>query len=475
MILPPEPIIFLYFSSLSFQRFILPEYIYYSSCRQLQGGNCSNILNQNQSVPCYNTSYSINSIQSYASYLSLVAQLLYTVPTLLTILLAGTLSDVRGRKLILITALAASILSSIIFLLIHLFNLHPYFILLPEIIDGIGGNHQSVTIAVSSMVADITSPKRRTFRLGIMESGILMGTCIFQVVSGYLLDWIGFMWSFVIIIIMYVTTLLYILFVPESLPKSANNSSPNGIYHTTKTILRQGITPLMLFIRNKDRFKFAIYLTVFGFIVGDVVTTLSIFPLYALAPPLCWGPSKQGWYLGLTYLARFIGIYLFLPFLFKCGCPDNLLILIGTLDSALVYGLTGVLNTDWGLLGVVPGVALLASLGVPSIRSSLSKLVLPSQHGSLFSIISLLNAVSSIISVVVFNSLYPTLRLINPSWIFYLVGGVTLLPALAVIVLMVYDIMAMKQKSIISETEGDQLINDTDTSIQEADSDNDQK
>ena len=119
--LPPEPIIFLYFSALSFQRFILPDYIYYTSCIQLRGGNCSNILNQNQTVPCGNTSNSsIDSIQAYSSYLSLVAQLLYTVPTLLTIFIAGALSDVIGRKLILITALVASILSSVIFLLISL-------------------------------------------------------------------------------------------------------------------------------------------------------------------------------------------------------------------------------------------------------------------------------------------------------------------------------------------------------------------
>eukprot|EP00800_Vazella_pourtalesii_P020399 TRINITY_DN7194_c3_g1_i1.p1 TRINITY_DN7194_c3_g1~~TRINITY_DN7194_c3_g1_i1.p1 ORF type:complete len:482 (-),score=97.78 TRINITY_DN7194_c3_g1_i1:236-1681(-) len=468
--LPPEPIIFLYFSALSFQRFILPDYIYYTSCIQLRGGNCSNILNQNQTVPCGNTSNSsIDSIQAYSSYLSLVAQLLYTVPTLLTIFIAGALSDVIGRKLILITALVASILSSVIFLLISLFKLHPYFILLPELVDGLGGNHQSVTIAVSSMVADLTTHKRRTFRLSIMEACILMGTFLFQVLSGYLLNWVGFLWSFVIVIVMYVVTLLYILCVPESLSKAAKPPSPTSLYKKTKSTLKQCVTPLLLFVRNKDRLKFAVYLVVFGFIISDVVTTLSIFPLYALAPPLCWGTSKQGWYLGLTYLARCIGLYLFLPFLFKCGFPDNLLILIGILDSALVYGLTGALNTDWGLLGVVPAVALLASIGVPSIRSSLSKLVLPSEHGSLFSIISFLNAVSSILSIVVFNSLYPTLRLINPSWIFYVVGGVTVLPALAVVLLMGYGFLTgRRKKESVSVTDDDQLINET----QEVDSDN---
>ena len=470
--LPPEPIIFLYFSALSFQRFVLPDYIYYTSCIQLQGGNCSNILNQNQSVPCGNTlNSSINSLQTYSSYLSLVAQLLYTVPTLVTIFIAGTLSDVIGRKLILIIALVASILASVIFLLIHLFKLHPYFILLPELVDGLGGNHQFVTIAVSSMVADLTTHKRRTFRLSIMEACILMGTFLFQVISGYLLSWLGFLWSFVIVIVMYVITLLYILCVPESLSKAAKppSSSPTSLYKKTKSTLVQCVNPFLLFVRNKDRLKFAIYLAVFGFIISDVVTTLNIFPLYALAPPLCWGPSKQGWYLGLTYLARCIGLYLFLPFLFKCGCPDNLLILIGTLDSALVYGLTGALNTDWGLLGVVPAVALLASIGVPSIRSSLSKLVLPSEHGSLFSIVSFMNAVSSILSIVVFNSLYPTLRLINPSWIFYVVAGVTVLPALAVMLLMGYGFLTGRRKNeeSLSVTEGDQLINE-----QEVDSDN---
>ena len=463
--LPPEPIIFLYFCSISFQRFVLPEFIYYSSCKHLQPGNCSNILNQNKTVPCLNSTQSIDDIQSYSSYLSEVAQLAFSVPTILTILVVGVLSDWIGRKPILITATLASILSAIIFLVIYLFNLHPYSILVPNLIDGLGGTHQSVTIAVSAMLADLSSERRRTFRLSILEACILMGTFLFQFISGYLLEWLGFLWSFILVIVLYCITLLYVLLVPESNKKSTRTISKD-LGGKILFFIKEALTPLALFKRNKSPLRFAIYLAVFGFIVGDVVTTLNIFPLYALGPPLCWGPSKQGLYFGLTYLARCLGLYLFLPILFKCGIPDNLLILVSIVDNALVYGLTGLFQTDWELLGIVPGIAILASLGVPPIRSSLSKLVEPKDHGSLFSIISLLNAISGIISAVVFNSLYPTLRKSDPGWIFYILGGVTLIPALAVLCLVIQELFKYFKRKYEKEefvnSEGSQLLDETD-------------
>ena len=169
------------------------------------------------------------------------------------------------------------------------------------------------------------------------------------------------------------------------------------------------MTPLRLFKFNKNRVRFIFFLIAYIFVIEDLSSLRSVFSLYVLAPPICWGPQYQGYFFGLLYSTRLIGVYLILPLLLLCHVPDTVLLFIGALDCAVVFGLAGVYYSMWWLLGVVPVSGLLASLGVPSIRSGLSKLVQPTEQASMLTILELVNTVSTLASTLFFNA-YPTLR-----------------------------------------------------------------
>ena len=423
-----------YTFGLSFYRSILPNYCYYSTCRAVEGANCTFSLNQSSlHVHCNETRYT-DEVQDSSSYLLLVVQLVNSSLSLPAILISGPLSDLKGRKVILIAAILASTVSALVYCFIEMFSLPPLFILFPSALDGIFGNHTVVILGVSAMAADLSDTKCRTFRMGTVEGCLLIGYLVSQFVSGYIIDALGFFWSFVFLFIVWSLALVSARYIPESFHGGNGESNSNF-----RDILTKSLTPLRLFKQNKNRIRFVVFLVAYVFVVEDVDSIRSIFSLYVLAPPLCWGPRLQGFYFGLIYLSKLIGVYLILPLLVLFQVSDPFLLLLGAIDCALVFGLTGVYQKEWWLLGVVPPTGVLASLGVPSARSGMSKLVSAHEQGSMLTILEFMNALTNIASVVTLNAIYPALRSFHSSYCFYIISATSLVPCAAVLLLMAYE------------------------------------
>ena len=433
---PPELIVFLYYFGRSIYFAFLPNYCYYKTCHYLKGDNCTFSLNQTSASSHCNDTRSVDEIEQYSSYLLLAAQLVYTALTIPATFICGPLADIKGRKLVLTIAVFASILSTLFYCTIEIFDLPPYWIVACSAIDGIFGNHTVVQVGVAAMSIDISSERHRTLRMGVLEGALLLANVSSNLLSGYIIDSLGFLGTFMLLVLIWSLALVYIRIIPETYKPRENPEFP---IVDLKSVCYKALTPLRLFKNNNNRLRFVVILVAYMFFIEDIVSIRSIFSLYVLAPPLCWGPRFQGYYFGLLYLNRLIGVYLILPILLLCRVSDLVLLLIGAFDSAIVFGLTGVNNATWWLLGVVPLSGLLASLGVPSIRSGLSKLVPSTERGSMLTILELLNSLTSVISIIFFNSLYPTLRQINPSYSFYIISATSVVPCTAVLSLIVYE------------------------------------
>ena len=433
---PPELILFLYYFGKAFYVSYLPNYCYYKTCHYLRGDNCTFSLNQTRASADCNASRSVDEIEEYSSYLLLVAQLVYTSLAVPATFISGPLADIKGRKLIILIAIFASVLSTLCFCFIEIFDLPPYYIVLASAMDGMFGSHTVVQIGVAAMSIDRSSDAKRTLRMGALEGALLLGNVSAHLLSGYIIDSLGFLGSFMFLVFVWSLALVYARFIPESYKTEEDLVfTVSGI----KSFCYKALTPFRLFKTNRNRFRFVVILVAYIFVTEDIVSIRSVFSLYVLAPPLCWGPKDQGYYFGLLYLNRLIGVYILLPLLLLCRVSDLMLLLIGAVDCAIVFGLTGVNRTTWWLLGVIPISGILASIGVPSIRSGLSKLILSTERGSMLTILELVNAITSICSIIFFNSVYPTLREINPSYVFYIISATSVVPCSVVVSLMVYE------------------------------------
>ena len=330
------------------------------------------------------------------------------------------------------------------FCTVDIFSLHPFFILIASAIVGVSGNHAVINLGVAAMSMDLSSEKYRTLRMGVFEGCLLLGSIVSSFLSGVIIDSMGFLGTFAFVVLIWSLTICYVKCIPESLNISKVNRRDK---FNMKHVFVQAVTPLRLFKFNKNRVRFIFFLIAYIFVIEDLSSLRSVFSLYVLAPPICWGPQYQGYFFGLLYSTRLIGVYLILPLLLLCHVPDTVLLFIGALDCAVVFGLAGVYYSMWWLLGVVPVSGLLASLGVPSIRSGLSKLVQPTEQASMLTILELVNTVSTLASTLFFNAIYPTLRQSNAAYSFYMISFTSIVPCSAVVLLMGYEYWKRHKKS----------------------------
>ena len=136
----------------------------------------------------YNGKDGYKIVERYSNNLVLCTQLAVRIPGMITILILGPLSDRFGRKPILLLALFGTFLQGVFAVAIVGFNLSPYYFILSYFLTGICGDFTGLLAGAFSYIADVSTPKWRTFRIGIIEGMLSLGGALGQFVSGYWLN-----------------------------------------------------------------------------------------------------------------------------------------------------------------------------------------------------------------------------------------------------------------------------------------------
>ena len=421
--IPPEPMYLFFFLSIIYSLIVHEQYIYYRSCNLIAGDSCNySLIKQNLSCQ---ESIEENEIQKYASYLRLTSSVV-TLPTLLVCIIFGPLSDYIGRKFIFYLPIIGLMASNAIYLIIEILNLHPYALLIANAVFGFSGGGAIFFTAVEAYTVDVTSYKYRTFRLGIAHTALSFASFLGNFTGGIFIEKVGFLYCFLIIILLLITTLLYTMAIPESIVRfEAENKRP-----TARQLLTKISKPFRIICSNKSPFKFVTLLLACEFLLGNIFANYSIFTLYALSMPLCWMPHFVGWFFAFTSLGYTIGIYLFLPLIIKFQVSDYFVIMAAAIDNIVTYTLIGTFHSKLILLVVVPIVGCLNVISGPSGKSALSKLIDSREVGSLFGLTSTMGVLTNIIVSSLYNAIYPSLRVYYVGLCFYLIAGTSMIPLL---------------------------------------------
>lgn len=295
-----------------------------------------------------NTSESAKEVQEWSSLFILFNGLAEQLPSIVAVLLCGPISDRIGRKpLILLVSLAACLYGALALVVVHL-ELSVYYLLPLAFLHGLTGAMSSMHTAVFAYLADVSSTKWLTARVGILEAVMFVGLTLSFASTGLWLrqsncDFTG---PFLVYIGCNALIVLYTLvFLPESLTSAERREGRRDQRWGPCTLIVRGIK--MFFTREYSRWRLwssLISLAIFYF-NGFGGTSIMIF--FLLNAPLEWNTGLIGIYLSLTFMLHGVALVVVFPVMLLLGMPDTLLVIGGAVVNILGFTFTGLVRNTW--------------------------------------------------------------------------------------------------------------------------------
>ena len=311
----------------------------------------------NTSFPFPNGSFCLNSteidkyagngtyktVEAYSNHLLMYGQIANRLPSMVVTLLLGPLSDRFGRRFIIIAPALGAILQSALSLTIVHFQWSPYYFILANFLSGITGGFVGVLAGGFSYVADVSSPKWRGFRIGVIEAVLGIAGALGQFVTGYWLllincDFIPPLW---LTLSCNAGAVAYVLLlVPESLTESEREEmaikNPKGCKNIAKTF--------KIFL-GKAQYRTTWKLWVSTLFIGTVVFSFGGYKLISVyflkALPFDFDPLMIGYYQSAQSVSRAICNVVILPILLALRMSDAAVALVGLVTNCLCNLLTG--------------------------------------------------------------------------------------------------------------------------------------
>ncbi len=271
------------------------------------------------------------------------------LPSILTCLLLGPLSDRFGRKPTLIVILiGAGLQAALTSVIIH-FQLSLYIFLVGSFAKaGSGGIAGLLTIS-HSYVADVSSRKWLTLRLGVVEACTCIAGMFSFVVGGV---WVqlakcDFRAPSYLLVGSIVAVLPYVIFcVPESLSnrKRSTRQAPKAGGLSPKALLK-GFR--IFFSPGPSRWKLWFTLLTMIVTILNTTGTVVIITLFLLHKPLAWHPYMIGVYLAASELVHGLSLLFLLPIMVALELPDAGIVLVGIGVSCVMDVCLGLVASTW--------------------------------------------------------------------------------------------------------------------------------
>ena len=326
-----EPLIFLYMFTRIFYTPLYEQYYF------LRFG--SDLL-QNTSFPFPNGSFCLNSslvdkyygkdghkiVETYSNNLVLYGYLASRVPAMIVVLILGPLSDRFGRKPILLLSLSGALLQGTFSLAIIGFNLNPYYFILANFLSGIGGDFTGVLAGAFSYIADVSSLKWRTFRIGMIEGMLALGGALGQFLCGYWLNQtncyflplMGFDAACALVALLWI-----IFFIPESLTREERleriATKPNAVQ-----VALQGLKMFFGRVPQYSAWKLWAAVVMLNLPLFNAEGNMLISIFFLKAPPFDANATVIGIFQALTSMTRALSVTLVLfSFSIALRLPDG--------------------------------------------------------------------------------------------------------------------------------------------------------
>jgi len=354
-IITVEPVVFLYMFAV-FMNISLTQEYYYSRFGKEKILNTSFPYPQNSSV-CLNSSeldyYGGNGTSKNVatSVLNLVqyAGLATQIPSVFTALILGPLSDRFGRKLIFYSVAAGATLQGLLAIALIHFEWSIYLFIPISAVGGFTGGFASLLTASMSYVADISSPRWRTVRIGIVEAMVFFAGGIGQGGLGIWLTQLNC--SFIPALFLYTAcNAAIIVYTLIFLPESLTHEERMAIMKRRPSRFKNLIQGLRIFFCGLKYSTWRLWaaLIAMSLVVANMAGYQLISISFYKAPqPLDWNPDEIGIFQVVNMVTHGLVAVLVLPILVLIKLPDALIAMIGLAFSAGMQIFTRFVQLSW--------------------------------------------------------------------------------------------------------------------------------
>ena len=268
-------------------------------------------------------------IQSETSLWMIYFSISSMIPALMATVFIGGYTDNGGRKIGLISPIIGGIVQIYLLLCTEIFHLPIWFILIGGFLEGLSGGIAMFLMAAFSYISDKTSRSQRSLRIIILEMVIGCSSTISFLLSGYMIQTIGFLGTTLVLHVIVVLDLCVVFMMPESLP--ANEHAKFWTLKHFKNSINVYTTDDT---SGKRRLALLTSLLILFFLIPARLGTDSVQILFMLNRPLCWDSAFIGYFKGLYYLTSTIGSIL-LTKLAQPKVGDLQLLIVGCISAVL--------------------------------------------------------------------------------------------------------------------------------------------
>ena len=139
--------------------------------------------------------------------------------------------DQIGRKPALILSLSGLVLRTFIYILQMIFQLPLEVVLLSGFIEAATGGMNTLIAACYAVISDSISAENRAKRMAIIDILTFVILAIWSFIWGLMIQNLGFLWPFVVVMGAHILCLLYVIFlVPETGRKETTRDSISPKY-----------------------------------------------------------------------------------------------------------------------------------------------------------------------------------------------------------------------------------------------------
>ncbi|XP_058416265.1 proton-coupled folate transporter [Diceros bicornis minor] len=417
---PVEPLIFLANFALILQGPLTTQYLWHRFSADLgyngtrDRGSCGN----------HSANPTMQEVETLTSHWTLYMNVSGFLVGLFSATLLGAWSDCVGRRRLLVLASFGLLLQALVSIFVVQLQLHVGYFVLGRILCALLGDFSGLLAAGFASVADVSSSRSRAIRMALLEACIGVAGMLASLLGGHWLRAQGYANPFWLALALLIAVTLYAAFCFGETVKEPTHARLFTFRHH-RSIVQLYVAPAA----EKSRKHLALYSLAIFVVVTVHFGAQDIFTLYELSTPLCWDSKLIGYGSAaryLPYLTSLLGLQLLQyhladTWVAEIGLAFNIL---GMVVFAFAT-ITPLMFTGYGLL-------FLSLVTTPVIRAKLSKMVLQSEQGALFSAVACVNALAMLTASGIFNSLYPATLNFMKGFPFLLGAGLLFIPAILI-------------------------------------------
>ena len=295
------------------------------------GINVDNLTSSNNStedcvIDLNDTSYlQREAVQAQTALWNLYISITGFIPALLAYIVFGSMSDRIGRRFLFILPPIGSLFRAALIAAVIKFEL-PIWVFIFNALEFMLGSFELLTLASFAYLADTTSPKYLAMRMTIIQVIIYLSGGVSDLVVGYFINAVGYLWPTLFVCCGMTLTILYAVFlIPETVVKIP----------MAKKIQSGDFTRALKMYKtdNGSGRLWKLRIVSFAFFIAYSTHNMGAVRLMIMNAPLCWGPVLFGYFEGFSYGIKALGILLIAALTGGARIPEGWLLLMGLFSS----------------------------------------------------------------------------------------------------------------------------------------------